>query len=60
VLENYYQNRDKNAVLKFIKKLCIDMDNSMRSSQIGFDPTKEQQKRLAVHPSKLDRDGQIT
>ena len=32
----------------------------MRSSQIGFDPTVQQQKSLAVQISKLHSDGQIT
>ena len=36
------------------------MDRPMRSSQIGYDPTVQQQKSLAVQISKLHSDGQIT
>ena len=34
--------------------------SQVRSSQIGFDPTVQQQKSLAVQISKLHSDGQIT
>ena len=36
------------------------MGRPMKSSQIGFDPTVQQQKSLAVRISKLHSDGQIT
>ena len=36
------------------------MDHPMRSLQIGFDPTVQQQKSWAVQISKLHSDGQIT
>ena len=36
------------------------MDRPMRSSQIGYDPTLQQQKSWAVQISKLPGDGRIT
>ena len=61
VLESYVtKKRDKKAALKFMKKLCVGMDHSMRSLQIGFDPTVQQLKSWAVQISKLHSDGQIT
>ncbi len=48
-----YEKRDKKAALKSQKKLCACMDRPMKSSQIGFDPTVQQQKSLAVRISKL-------
>ena len=61
VLESYVtKKRDRNAALKCMKKLCVGMDRPMRSSQIGFDPTVQQQKSWAVQISKLHSDGQIT
>jgi hypothetical protein len=36
------------------------MDRPMRSSQIGYDPTVQQQKSWAVQISKLHSGGQIT
>ena len=36
------------------------MDNPMRSSQISFSPTVQQQENWAVQKSRLQSDGQIT
>ena len=61
VFESYVtKKRDKKAVLKFMKKLCVGMDRPMRSLQICFDPKVQQQKSWAVQISKLHSDGQIT
>ena len=61
VLESYVtKKRDKKAALKLMKKLCGAMGPPMRSSQIGYGPTMQQLKSLAVQISKLNRDGQIT
>ena len=61
VLESYVtKKRDRKAALKFMKKLCAGMGRPMRSLQIGYDPTVQQQKSWAVQISKLHSDGQIT
>jgi hypothetical protein len=61
VLESYItKKRDKEAALKFIKKLCVGMDRPMRSLQINFDPTVQQLKSWALQISKLPGDEQIT
>jgi hypothetical protein len=61
VLESYVnKKRDKKAALKFMKKLCVGLDRPMRSLQIGYDPTVQQQKSWAVQISKLMGDGQKT
>ena len=61
VLESYVtKKRDRKAALKFMKKLCVGMDRPMRSSQIGYDPTVQQQKSWAVQIGKLHSGGQIT
>ena len=36
------KKRYKKAALKFMKKLCVSMYRSMRSSQIGYGPTEQQ------------------
>ena len=54
------KKRDRKAALKFMKKLCAGMGRPMRSLQIGFDHTVQQQKSWAVQISKLHSDGQIT
>ena len=49
VLESYVtKKRDKKAALKFMKKPCGAMDHPMRSLQISFGPTAQQQKSWAV------------
>ena len=61
VLESYVtKKRDKKAALKFMKKLCGAMELPMRSSQIGYGPTVQQQKSWAVQINKLLGDGQTT
>ena len=57
VLESYVTKKiDKKKVLKLMKKLCGGMVRPMRSTQIGFDPTVQQQKSLAVQINKLHSD----
>ena len=61
VQERYVtKKRDKKAALKFMKKLWVRMDRPMRSSQIGFDPTVQQQNSWALQISKLHSDGQTS
>jgi transposase-like protein len=61
VLESYVIKKiDKKAALKFMKKRCFAMDRPMRSLQIGYDPTVQQQKSWAVRKSKLHSGGQTT
>ena len=61
VLESYVtKKRDKKAALKFMKKAMRRMGLPMRSLQISYDPTVQQQKSWAAQKSKLQSGGQIT
>ena len=61
VLESYVTKREtKKQLWSSWRKSCGAMDHQMRSSQINWGPTVQQQENWAVRKSRLLSDGQTT